>query len=49
LCQPREELTEARKKLAKTDYYSYWDKYYLREVLEDDYKTVEIYIEPELE
>ena len=49
LCQPRKELTEARKKLAKTDYYSYWDKYYLEEVLEDDYKTVEIDIEPELE
>ena len=48
LCQPRKELTEARKKLAKTDYYSYWDKYYLKEVLEDDYKTVEIHIEPEL-
>ena len=25
LCQPRKELTEARKKLARTDYYNYWD------------------------
>ena len=49
LCQPREELTEARKKLAKTDYYRYWDKNYLEDVLEEDYKVVEIHISPELE
>ena len=49
LCQLRNELTEARKKLAKTNYYDYWDKEYLEEVLEDDYKVVEIHIEPELE
>ena len=49
LCQPRKELTEARKKLAKTNYYDYWDKNYLKEVLEEDYKVVEIHIEPELE
>ena len=49
LCQLRKELTEARKKLAKTNYYDYWDKDYLEEVLEDDYKVVEIHIEPELE
>jgi len=49
LCQPRKELTEARKKLAKTSYYDYWDKNYLKEVLEDDIKIVEIHIEPELE
>ena len=48
LCQPRKELTEARKKLAKTNYYDYWNKDYLKEVLEEDYKVVEIYIEPEL-
>ena len=40
LCQPRNELTEARKKLAKTNYYNYWDKNYLKEVLEDDYETI---------
>ena len=49
LCQPREELTEARKKLAKTDYYRYWDKNYLEDVLEEDYKVVEINISPELD
>ena len=49
LCQPRQELTEARKKLAKTTYYDYWDKNYLEEVLEDDYEVVEIQISPELE
>ena len=49
LCQPRKELTEARKKLAKTNYYDYWDENYLKEVLEDDIKVVEIHIEPELE
>ena len=49
LCQPRKELSEARKKLSKTDYYKYWDKSYLEEVLEEDYPTVKINIEPELE
>jgi len=48
LCQSRKELTEARKNLAKTNYYDYWDENYLKEVLEDDYKVVEIHIEPEL-
>ena len=42
LCQPRNELTEARKKLSKTDYYKYWDKSYLKEVLEEDYSVVNI-------
>ena len=41
LCQPRKELTEARKKLAKTNYYDYWDKNYLKEVLEDDYRLID--------
>ena len=40
LCQPRNELTEARKKLSKTDYYKYCDKSYLKEVLEEDYSVV---------
>ena len=40
LCQPRKDLTEARKKLAKTNYYDYWDKNYLKEVLEDDYGII---------
>ncbi len=40
LFQPRKDLTEARIKLAKTNYYDYWDKDYLKEVLEDDYEIV---------
>ena len=48
LCQPKKDLTEARKKLAKTDYYTCWDKHYLKEVLEEDHKIVEIKIEPEI-
>ena len=40
LCQSRNELTEARKKLAKTNYYDYWEKNYLKEVLEDDYGII---------
>ena len=49
LCQPRKELTEARIKLAKTDYYKYWDKKYLEDVLEDDLPVVNIHIQPELD
>ena len=49
LCQSRKELTEARIKLAKTDYYKYWDKDYLKDVLEEDYKVVIIHIEPEIQ
>ena len=48
LCQSRKELTEARKKLARTDYYNYWDESYLKEVLEEDYPVVNIHIEPEI-
>ena len=40
LCQSRNELTEAREKLAKTNYYDCWDKNYLEEVLEDDYRII---------
>ena len=49
LCQPRKELTEARKKLSKTDYYKYWDKSYLKEVLEEDYSTVNINLKQNLD
>ena len=41
LCQPRKELTEARKKLAKTNYYDHWEQNYLEEVLEDDYGVID--------
>lgn len=34
--QPREKLRNFREKLAKTDYYSYWEEEYLKEILEDD-------------
>lgn len=33
LCQPREKLETARKKLVTTKYYDYWDKEYLEEIL----------------
>ena len=36
----RKEILEARKKLAKTNYYDYWDENYLKEVLEDDYGII---------
>ena len=29
-----------RKKLAKTNYYDYWDENYLQEVLEEDYNRL---------
>jgi len=32
IAQTRKELTEARDKIAKTDYYDYWDKEYLTEI-----------------
>ena len=36
----RKEILEARKKLAKTNYYDYWDENYLKEVLEDEYGII---------
>lgn len=33
LCQYRNNLNNAREKLAKTSYYNYWDKDYLEEIL----------------
>ena len=40
LGQPKEKLKEFRKKLAQTDYYSYWSDEYLREILGEDYEIV---------
>jgi hypothetical protein len=40
LSQPKEELREFRKKLAKTDYYNNWNEEYLREILQDDYDLI---------
>lgn len=34
LCQYRYNLELARKKLSETNYYSFWDKEYLKEILE---------------
>lgn len=33
LCQKREKLNQARKKLFQTNYYEYWNKEYLKEIL----------------
>jgi len=33
LCQYREKLNAARQKLARTDYYKFWDEEYLMEIL----------------
>lgn len=41
LCQPLEDLRSARKVLAKTPYYSYWDDDYLKEVLGEDYGSLD--------
>jgi hypothetical protein len=40
LAQPKEKLKEFRKKLAQTDYYSYWSDEYLKEILGEDYEIV---------
>jgi len=40
LAQPRKDLLEARKKLAKTNYYDNYEENYLKEVLEEDYDTI---------
>ena len=32
ISQTKKELTEAREKISKTDYYDYWDKEYLTEI-----------------
>jgi hypothetical protein len=33
LCQWRDNLTKARNKLTKTDYYTHWDQDYLKEII----------------
>ena len=37
LCQPTGELNDARRRLVKTKYYTFWDKDYLKEIMGDDY------------
>ena len=41
LCQTREKLIKARKQLNKTNYYSYWDIDYLKEILGSDYGNLD--------
>jgi len=40
LCQSKKKLTSFRKKLAETDYYTYWTEDYLKDVLGEDYDLV---------
>lgn len=37
LCQPKVKLTEARKKLVKSSYYSFWNPEYLKRIMGEDY------------
>lgn len=41
LCQSKKKLSAIRKKLAETEYYSYWTKEYLDEVLGDEVEILE--------
>ena len=40
LCQSKKKLSAIRKKLAKTDYYSYWTEKYLEEILGEDVEII---------
>jgi hypothetical protein len=40
-CQPKNKLREARKALNKTNYYSFWDEKYLKDILGDDYGNLD--------
>lgn len=41
LCQSKKKLSSIRKKLAETEYYSYWTEDYLKEIVGDDPELVE--------
>lgn len=41
LCQSKRKLSKIRKKLAETEYYTYWTEDYLKEILGEDYKYIE--------
>lgn len=45
IAQPREKLRKYREILSKTNYYDYWSREYLEEVLEEDVKIVDQGIE----
>jgi len=40
LCQSKKKLSAIRKKLAETEYYTYWNEDYLKQILGDDYESV---------
>jgi hypothetical protein len=40
LCQSKKKLSSIRKKLAKTDYYTFWSKEYLQEILGEDIEII---------
>jgi hypothetical protein len=40
LCQSKIKLSKIRKKLAKTEYYTYWNEDYLKKILGDDYELI---------
>lgn len=40
LCQSKKKLSSIRKKLSKTEYYTYWNEEYLKQILGDDYNSV---------
>lgn len=40
LCQSKIKLSKIRKKLAKTEYYTYWNEEYLKTILGDEYESV---------
>ena len=40
LCQNKKKLTKFREKLLDTNYYSYWDENYLKEILGNDYSLI---------
>jgi hypothetical protein len=40
LCQSKQKLSKIRKKLEKSESYTYWKEDYLKEILGDDYETV---------
>lgn len=40
LCQSKKKLSTVRKKLAKTDYYTFWTEEYLEEILGEDIEII---------
>lgn len=45
LCQSKKKLTSIRKKLAKTEYYTFWTEEYVKEILGEDFKYIEKTVE----